>query len=357
LENAVKSVLVAVELPDYIPDIQETIRLCETYGSKIGEVFYQKRREPDPAYFIGRGKVEMVREFIKLNGIELAIFDNTLTGSQLANLQDVLECEVLDRVELICRIFEKHATTLEGKLQTQYALLKVQLAKLKGRGVELSRLGGGIGTRGPGERQIERERRAIRKRLAALKKQLEEIEKNFETQSRRRRQSLATVALVGYTNAGKSTLFKRITNVDVLATDKLFATLSNKGKVVWWKGKKFFLVDTIGFIKNLPHELIDAFKATLKVVLEARVALLVLDIRKEREVDIVNEVLDDIGFEGRRIVALNKVDLLGEEEAALKIGNMKSRFGQDVIAISALRGEGVRRLLDVVVEVLDEGGL
>ncbi len=312
----------------------------------VGEVM-QRRPKPDPATLIGRGKVEELAAVAAASQATTILFDHDLSPTQLRNLEDALPCAVVDRTQLILDIFARHARTREGQLQVELAQLEYMLPRLAGRGKAMSQLGGGIGTRGPGETQLETDRRRIQRRLVLLRRELEGVRKVRALQ-RHRRESVPvpTVALVGYTNAGKSTLFNLLTDAGVLASARMFATLDPKLKAILLPSRrKVLLSDTVGFIRNLPHTLVTSFRATLEEVQKAEVLLHVRDaanLQSEEHKAEVEKVLGELGVLTKpRIEVLNKVDLLPPEEAALLL----TGDGEDRIGISALTGAGIDRLL------------
>ena len=255
--------------------LSELERLADTARAIVVDTLVQYREVPEPAWLIGRGKVEELAEKVSSDAIDVVIFDRELSPGQQANLDRRLPCKVLDRTRLILDIFAMRAKTKEGSIQVELAQLEYMLPRLAGRGHELSRLGGGIGTRGPGEKKLETDRRHIRRRIRDLKQELERVQKHRRLhQSRRRKMEMVQVALVGYTNAGKSTLLNRLTGADVREEDRLFATLDPTSRFLELpSGEKVMLTDTVGFIRNLPHHLVEAFQSTLEQVREADLLL------------------------------------------------------------------------------------
>src|SRR6185369_5816687 len=260
----------------------------------------QKRDRPDPATFIGKGKVEELREQVLIEGVDVVIFDDELSPSQAKNLAEALETKVVDRTGIILDIFARRARTKEGKLQVELAQLEYRLTRLAGYREYLSRLGGGIGTRGPGETKLEMDRRQIRHRISALKRDIEQMRKHRQLhRERRRRDQLPLVSLVGYTNAGKSTLFRALSKEDTTVSSRLFSTLDTLIRRIQL-GKNFpiLISDTVGFIRKLPHQLVSAFRATLEEVVEADLILHVIDISDpdwEEKRQVVLDVLEEIG--------------------------------------------------------------
>ncbi|MEW4370040.1 GTPase HflX [Paenibacillus kandeliae] len=295
--------------------IQELVSLAETAGVEVLEQMTQNREMPDVRWFIGKGKVEELRILLEALGANTVIFDQELSGAQVRNLEEHLDAKIIDRTQLILDIFAQRAKTREGILQVELAQYTYLLPRLSGQGKNLSRLGGGIGTRGPGESKLETDRRHIRTRVTDLKRQLEEIMRHRVLYRERRKKSgVVQVALVGYTNAGKSTLLKQLTAADVYVQDQLFATLDPTSRTLELPGgKEIVLTDTVGFIQNLPHDLVAAFRATLEEVNEADLILHVVDASSERrdeQMQVVDDILQELGAGGKEMVVLyNKSDL------------------------------------------------
>ena len=311
----------------------------------------QRRARPDPATLIGSGKVEEIAGVAASVEADLVLFDHDLTPTQLRNLESALPCRVLDRTQLILDIFARHARTREGQLQVELAQLEYMLPRLAGRGTSMSQLGGGIGTRGPGETQLETDRRQIQRRIDHLKLDLEAV-RRVRKQQRQRRESVPvpTVALVGYTNAGKSTLFNCLTGAQVLQSPRMFATLDPKLRAIELPSRrKVLLSDTVGFIRNLPHTLVTSFRATLEEVAQAEVLLHVRDAAStygEEQKSQVEKVLGELDSLGKpRIEVLNKIDLLGEHEREGLLGRTGAT-GE--VAVSALTGDGIDALLAAI---------
>ncbi|WP_422660999.1 GTPase HflX [Paenibacillus sp. EC2-1] len=294
--------------------LQELVQLAETAGVQVLEVITQNRETPDTKWFIGKGKVEELR--MAIDGLEAntAIFDQELSGAQVRNLEETLDVKIIDRTQLILDIFAQRAKTREGIIQVELAQHSYLLPRLSGHGKNLSRLGGGIGTRGPGESKLETDRRHIRGRISDLKRQLDEIMKHRVLQRERRKKTGAVqVALVGYTNAGKSTLLNRLTAADVYIENQLFATLDPTSRVLELpSGKEVVLTDTVGFIQNLPHDLVAAFRATLEEANEADLILHVVDASsemREEQMKTVQTILGDLGAGDKpQLVLFNKKD-------------------------------------------------
>ncbi|GJM81715.1 GTPase HflX [Paenibacillus sp. HMSSN-139] len=303
--------------PEY--SLAELVQLAETARVEVAESIVQNRDKPDPRWFIGKGKVLELREVIESQGANTAIFDQELSGAQVRNLEEMLDVKIIDRTQLILDIFAQRAKTREGIIQVELAQLTYLLPRLSGHGKNLSRLGGGIGTRGPGESQLETDRRHIRRRIGELKRQLEEVTRHRQLhRARRKENGVVQIALVGYTNAGKSTLLKALTSADVFVENQLFATLDPTTRLLPLPGgKEVVLTDTVGFIQNLPHDLVAAFRATLEEVNEADLILHVVDASspmREEQVEVVDRILGDLGAGGKpQIVLFNKKDICPPE--------------------------------------------
>lgn len=343
-----KAVLVGIESED---SLTELAALVKTAGADTVETVLQKRAHPDSAYCIGRGKAAELSLTVQATQADLVIFDEELTGAMQKNLEEVLRVKVIDRTALILDIFAARANTREAKLQVEMAQLKYRSQRLLGQGLVLSRLAGGIGTRGPGESKLEVNRRRIRERLNDLEQQLKAVERQrtLRRQDRERRQT-PVVALVGYTNAGKSTLFNRMTGADVYVKDALFATLDSVSRPVSLPhGREVILVDTVGFIRKLPHDLVKAFRATLEESALADVLVLVSDgssPEMHQQHATVEEVLDSLGAsDAPRIDALNKCDRFASVPDLLP----------GAVTISATEGTGVDALLERIEAALDGG--
>ncbi len=336
-------------------DAQESIaefrELVSSAGGQVAAEVMQRRARPDPATLIGEGKVGEIRGVVASTEAGLVLFDHDLTPTQLRNLEAALPCRVLDRTQLILDIFARHAHTREGQLQVELAQLEYMLPRLTGKGKAMSQLGGGIGTRGPGETKLETDRRGIQRRIDHLKRELDGV-RRVRGQQRQRRESVPvpTVALVGYTNAGKSTLFNQLTGAQVLESPRMFATLDPKLRAVELPSRrKVLLSDTVGFIRNLPHTLVTSFRATLEEVAQAEVLLHIRDASStygEEQRSQVEKVLGEIGVLGKpRIEVLNKIDLLGEHE---REGLLARSQAGDEVAVSARTGEGMDALLKAI---------
>jgi GTP-binding protein HflX len=327
--------------------LAEFRELVASAGAEVAAELLQRRPRPDPATLVGAGKVEEIAAVAASTDADLVLFDHDLSPTQLRNLEAALPCRVLDRTQLILDIFARHARTREGQLQVELAQLEYMLPRLTGRGKAMSQLGGGIGTRGPGETQLETDRRKIQRRIDQLKLDLESV-RRVRRQQRQRRESVPvpTVALVGYTNAGKSTLFNQLTGAQVLQSSRMFATLDPKLRVVDLPSRRQVLLsDTVGFIRNLPHTLVTSFRATLEEVEQAEVLLHVRDAASgygEEQKEQVEKVLAELdALKKPRVEVLNKIDQLTEHERA----GLASR-GE--VLVSARTGEGMDALLQAI---------
>ncbi len=334
-------------------DLEESLaefrELVTSAGGVVVAEVMQRRDRPDPATLIGAGKVEEIAAIAASTEADLVLFDHDLSPTQLRNLEAALPCRVLDRTQLILDIFARHARTSEGQLQVELAQLEYMLPRLTGKGKSMSQLGGGIGTRGPGETKLETDRRRIQARIDHLKKELEGV-RRVRKQQRQRRESVPvpTIALVGYTNAGKSTLFNRLTGAQVLSSSRMFATLDPKLRAIELPTRrKILLSDTVGFIRNLPHTLVTSFRATLEEVAQAEVLLHVRDASStygEEQKAQVERVLGELDVLAKpRIEVLNKIDLLSDHERA----GLVSRVPGEV-TVSAQTGEGIDTLLTAI---------
>jgi len=292
--------------------LDELVFLAETAGAVTVKRFTQKLQHPDRATFVGKGKLEEIRDFVQGRNINLVIFDDELTGSQISNIQDVLKIKVIDRSDLILDIFARRARTAQAKVQVELAQYQYILPRLRGMWSHLERQGGGIGSRGPGETEIETDRRIVKDKISLLRKRLAEIDKQSLTQ-RKDRGEFIRVALVGYTNVGKSTIMNTLSKSEVFAENKLFATLDTTTRKVVFEQTPFLLSDTVGFIRKLPHHLVESFKSTLDEVRESDILLHVVDIshpQYEDQVEVVNRTLQELkAFDKPTIMIFNKMDL------------------------------------------------
>jgi len=340
---------------DFDASLAEFKELAQSAGAQIAATLVQRRAKPDAATLVGQGKLEEIVGVAASTGASVVLFDHDLTPSQLRNLDAKLPCRVIDRTQLILDIFARHARTREGQLQVELAQLEYQLPRLAGRGNAMSQLGGGIGTRGPGETQLETDRRKINLRIDHVKEQLESV-RRIRRQQRQRREAVPVpvVALVGYTNAGKSTLFNALTEAGVLESSKMFATLDPKLKQLQLPSRrKILLSDTVGFIRNLPHTLVTSFRATLEEVERAEALLHVRDASSamvdEQKVQ-VERVLGELDVKGKPVIeVMNKIDLLPPEERARLAGGQQ-RGGP--VAVSGLMKMGLNELLTAIDEAL-----
>ncbi|HTZ83707.1 MAG TPA: GTPase HflX [Candidatus Acidoferrales bacterium] len=348
-------------IPEFDADesLAELRTLAESAGARVVGEILQRRDRPDPATLIGAGKLEEIAGAAASVDADVLLFDHDLSPSQQRNIERIIERRVIDRTQLILDIFARHARTREGQLQVELAQLQYMLPRLAGRGVEMSQLGGGIGTRGPGETQLETDRRKIARRVRHVEQQLENV-RRIRAQQRQRRESapVATVALVGYTNAGKSTLFNALTRAGVLSSPKMFATLDPTIRGVDLPSKrKVLLSDTVGFIRNLPHTLVSAFRATLEEVQRASLILHVSDAssRMSAEQDAqVEIVLKELEAENKpRLRVMNKVDLLDEEVAESLLSDA-AREGSNTVYVSAVEGTGLAVLLRRIDKMIED---
>ncbi len=345
-----KALLVSVDTGDFDAEasIDELEELAHTAGAEVVGKVIQKKEAPEKATFVGVGKLAEIIAFCQSNAVDLLIFDSELSPSQQRNLEKLTSVRVIDRTMLILDIFAMRARTSEGKLQVELAQLKYQLPRLAGQGTSLSRLGGGIGTRGPGETKLESDKRHIRRRIQKLQEELEQLEKRRNHMRKRRdKDGVQTVAIVGYTNAGKSTLMNALTDAGVLAENKLFATLDPTSRgLTLPDGRQVMLVDTVGLIRRLPHKLVEAFKSTLEEAASATVILNVCDASDEHSaehLEVTKNLLEELGCAGKPIVSvMNKCDLVGD------IYSMPT-FGKTVM-ISALEGKGFDELLNAILK-------
>lgn len=347
-----KAVLIAVDTGEYDCDISldELEELAETAGAEVVGRMSQKRDKPDSGTFLGSGRLEELGDFCKNNEVDLVIADSEIAPAQLRNIEKATDVRVIDRTTLILDIFAERARSNEGKLQVELAQLRYSLPRLMGQGTKLSRLGGGIGTRGPGETKLESDRRHIRRRIKALEDEFDALEKRRSlARARREKDGVETVVIVGYTNAGKSTLMNTLTEAGVLAQDKLFATLDPTSRaLVLPDGRRVMLIDTVGFIRRLPHHLVEAFKSTLEEAVCAKVILNVCDASDPEcaeHLKVTNDLLEELGCSGKPIIPVfNKCDLPQADEAAMRLPG--------AVNISALEGKGLDELLDAVARAL-----
>lgn len=330
--------------------LEELKQLADTAGATVIKKFIQKRPKPDPAFFIGRGKVQELALYAQQENIDLCIFDDELSPAQQRNIESVMGIRILDRTALILDIFAQRARTNEGKLQVELAQLQYTLPRIMGKGLMLSRLGGGIGTRGPGETKLEVDRRRIRDRIAFIKDQIEKVKAVRSLhRSKRKKNNVFEVSLVGYTNAGKSTLLNTLTNSDIYAKDQLFATLDPTTRQLTLPNKQeIILTDTVGFIQRLPHQLIAAFRSTLEVVTEADLLVHVIDVSHElykEQAAAVHEVLKEIGAETKPVITVyNKIDKLPPDS---KLSD-RLALEEDTVCISAAKKLNLETLQQMI---------
>ena len=346
-----RAVLVAVDTGayDYLSSLSELRELAKTAGAEVVDSFIQNRPSPDNATYVGEGKLSEIQTFSQENQVTLLIFDDELTGSQTRNIEEFTGIRAVDRTTLILDIFAQRARSHEGRLQVELAQQKYRLPRLLGLGTQLSRLGGGIGTRGPGETKLESDRRHIRRRIHALEEALEELSaQRARTRERRKKNNAVTVALVGYTNVGKSTLLNQLTSSEVYVQDQLFATLDPTARELTLpNGQSVILMDTVGLIQRLPHQLVEAFHSSLEVAADADLILLVCDYGspdRERQLDVAKKLLDELGCgEIPMITVCNKID---------KLDNPAPESNSRTVFISAKDPETLPPLLHAIEEAL-----
>ncbi len=352
-----KVILVGVseqEGDDAEDSLVELAELVRTAGAQVVGTLIQKRELIHPGTYVGTGKVAEIAELIEQTGATGIVCDDELSPAQLKNLEDQLQTKVMDRTLIILDIFADRATTSEGKIQVELAQLKYRMSRLTGLGRAMSRLGGGIGTRGPGEKKLEIDRRLIKDRIAQLNRELKEVQKHRDVaRAQRTKNQIPVVAIVGYTNAGKSTLLNHLTDAGVLEEDKLFATLDPTTRLLELSGRQqVLLTDTVGFIRKLPHHLIEAFKSTLEEAKYADVIFHVVDAsnpQRDKQMHIVYETLDQLGVKDKTVVTLfNKQDLRTDDEP------MHDFRADHTLAVSAAKNEGLEELKELLSEILRE---
>lgn len=334
--------------------LAELAELVKTAGASVAGTLIQKRELIHPGTYVGTGKVAEIAELLKHTGATGIVCDDELSPAQLKNLETMLNTKVMDRTLIILDIFAARATTSEGKIQVELAQLKYRLSRLTGLGRSMSRLGGGIGTRGPGEKKLEIDRRLINDRIAQLNRELKEVVKHREiARAKRERNAVPVVAIVGYTNAGKSTLLNHLTDAEVLEEDKLFATLDPTTRMLELEGhQQVLLTDTVGFIRKLPHHLIEAFKSTLEEAKYADYIIHVVDAsnpQRDKQMYIVYETLDHLGVKNKKILTLfNKIDIRTDDDP------LQDFRADHVLQISATENAGLDAVKDVLQEMLRE---
>jgi GTP-binding protein HflX len=337
-----------------LTSLDELRELAKTAGAEVITQIMQRRSRPDPATYIGSGKIEELRELMESLSANGIICDDELSPAQMKNLQDQLGCKIMDRTLLILDIFAGRATTSEGKIQVELAQLKYRQMRLIGMGRSMSRLGGGIGTRGPGEKKLETDRRLISERIGILNRELKEVRKHRDViREGRKRGSLKTAAIVGYTNAGKSTLLNHLTDADVLEEDALFATLDPTTRLLPLPGGSSILVtDTVGFIRKLPHQLIEAFKSTLEEAMYADIIIHVADASNpnvDEQMAVVYETLHELKADGKPTVTLfNKQDLIEPGRTV----HLRDAHADYTINTAVRSGVGLERLKEVLEEII-----
>ena len=350
--------------------LEELAFLAETAGAKAVKRFMQKLPHPDSRTFVGKGKLEEIKDYIQGRDINIVIFDDELSGSQISNIEKILDVKTIDRSDLILDIFARRAKTAQAKAQVELAQYQYLLPRLRGMWKHLERLGGGIGTRGPGETEIETDRRIVRDKISLLRKRLTEIDKQAATQ-RKDRGEFIRVALVGYTNVGKSTIMNLITKSDVFAENKLFATLDTTTRKVVFENTPFLLSDTVGFIRKLPHHLVESFKSTLDEVREADILLHVVDTshpQYEEQIGVVNNTLRELNAADKPVITIfNKMDQyekntfdpwLEEEVRAEILNDLKSRWENELqgncVFISATERRNIDELRATILNKVRE---
>ena len=347
-EKITRALLVSVDTGDFDAEasLSELEELVRSAGAEPEFTLTQKLQRPESATFVGSGKLLEIKELCEAQELDLIVVDSELTPTQIKNIENFTDVRVIDRTTLILDIFAQRARSKEGKLQVELAQLKYLLPRLTGKGIEMSRLGGGIGTRGPGETKIETDRRHIRRRMETLKEELAEVEKHRHMLRRRReKDGVITCAIVGYTNAGKSTLMNTLTDAGVFAQDKLFATLDPTSRALKLPGGvSVMLIDTVGLVRRLPHHLVEAFRSTLEEAAQSDIIINLCDASSEEarvHLSVTNDLLESLGAQDRPIITvLNKCDLLDDSVMPLEF--------ESCVKISAKTGEGIGRLLDAI---------
>ena len=363
-EPVEKVILVGTDTYEALDELEE---LAETAGAVTVAKMVQHIDKPVTSTYLGSGKLEELANLIDTTDASGIICDDELTPAQMSNLERILKTKVMDRTMVILDIFAQHAITSEGKIQVELAQLQYRLTRLTGKGLAMSRLGGGIGTRGPGEKKLEQDRRVIRNRVAQLRRELNDVVSHREiTRKKREENAIPVFAIVGYTNVGKSTLLNKLTGSDILAENKLFATLDTTTRSLEMEtGEKLLLTDTVGFIRKLPHNLVDAFRSTLEEAKYADHIIHVVDASSENaeeDMKVVYETLDMLGIEGKKIITVfNKIDKLipqdrpsGEDYEDEILAGLRDTRGYKKVRISAKTGRGIDDLLKAMSEVIKE---
>ncbi len=361
-----KSILVSLienSKQDSKESLEELKDLVKAVGGRYIGYIVQKKAHPDPRYYVGAGKVEEIRQVAEGTGADTVIFDTFLSPSQVANLEKAIGKRIMDRADLVLEIFSQRVRSKTAKLQVELAKLTYELPRLYGRGKELSRLGGGVGTRGPGEQEAEIRRRWIKRRIQQIKEELEDIKRQRREQRKRRESSgdlkVVKVALVGYTNVGKSSLMRLLTGRETLVADMPFATLDTTTSARFlFPDIKVLVTDTVGFIRKLPPELIESFKATLEEVQEADIILHVIDISDKNwleRVKVVKDILRDLSAEDKPVIyVFNKADKVVEREEDIRYLTEPAFMEGKSVVVSAVKGWGIRELLEAIREKVEE---
>lgn len=364
-EKREQVVLVAVDAGENPADAEASLdelqELAETAGATAVGRLIQRREAFHPGTYIGKGKIGELSLLVRESQADAVICDDELSPAQITNLSEILQVKILDRTALILDIFAAHARTSEGKLQVELAQLRYRASRLTGFGKAMSRLGGGIGTRGPGEKKLEVDRRLIQNRISLLNRQLKEVVQNRDTMRRQRTRSrIPTVAIVGYTNAGKSTLLNVLTQSEVLEEDKLFATLDPTTRSLEMEdGQKFLFTDTVGFISKLPHQLIRAFRSTLEEAKYADLILHVVDVsnpRREKQMEVVYDTLEELDIKGRPVITVfNKIDAVQDGAEPMSPRGLRDNKSDATVAVSAKEGLGLEKLLEKISDLSEAG--
>jgi GTP-binding protein HflX len=361
-EETERALLIGLDLPgnkgvELADSMEELAQLVKTADGIVVEQVCQARSQIDPTFYVGKGKLQELVKIIQNHDINLVVANDELNARQIANIEAATGTKTVDRTTIILDIFARHATTREGKLQVELAQQKYRMSHLKGLGIVMSRTGGGIGTRGPGEKKLETDRRHIRRQIEELEERVGRIDKsNVLNALQRKKNKIKTVSLIGYTNSGKSTLFNRLTQSEAVTKDGLFITLDSTLRKVEPERGDYLISDTVGFIEKLPHDLIKAFKTTLKEVETADVLLHVVDVSNrnyEAQIQVVNQVLDDIGVGNKKVLMIyNKIDKLPEEEQETLLSKNQVAREKLSLYISAKQGLGIEELFEIIGVVL-----